>query len=53
MLIEECDSNKTVRMQNFFKVKATTKKCKEVTKLTATATNGNIQFIHNFINQLL
>ena len=40
-------------MEHFIKVKATTKKGKEVAKLTATATNGNIQFILNFTDQLL
>ena len=40
-------------MQHFIKVNARTKKDKELTKLTATATNGNIQFFLNFIDQLL
>ena len=42
-LIEKCDPNKTVRMQHFIKVKAMTKKGKEVTKLTATGTNGTFK----------
>ena len=40
-------------MQHFIKVNARTKKDKELTKLTSTATNGNIQFFLNFIDQLL
>ena len=41
-LIEKCDPNKTVGMQLFIKVKATIKKRKEVTKLTATTANDQL-----------
>jgi len=52
-LSQKCDSTKTVRMQHFVKVKSTTKKGKEVTKLVASATDGNMLFILDFIDQLL
>ena len=51
-LIEKCDPSKTVRMKHFIKVKTTTNKDKEVTKVTATETNRSIQLILNFIDQL-
>ena len=40
-------------MQHFIKVKTTTNEDKEVTKVTATETNRSIQFILNFIDQLV
>ena len=52
-VIEKCDPSKTVRMQHFIKVKTTTNEDKEVTKVTATETNRSIQFILNFIDQLV